>query len=95
MRIPLAELRRITNQLYDHLEAQGLSSVEVPNDYYWEIPKEQRRDVYRDPVGFTTGQTSDDWEELRKILSGESEPIGYALVWLAALLREIGEEVVR
>lgn len=94
MRIPLAQLRQVTNQLYDHLEAQGHSSVEIPHDYYWEIPKEQRCDVYRDPAGLTMGQTSDDWEELRKILTGESEPIAYALVWLAALLREIGEEVV-
>lgn len=95
MRISIAELRHVTNQLYDHLETQGLSSVDIPNDYYWEIPKEQRRDIYRDPTGLTTGQTSDDWDELRKIISGESEPISYGLVWLSALLREIGEEVVR
>jgi len=37
------------------------------------------------------GQLSDDWAEMQKIASGEKEPIGYALVWIASLYRYVGE----
>jgi len=37
---------------------------------------------------------SDDWNELQRIVRGESAPIAYALVWLAAILRRVGEQAV-
>jgi hypothetical protein len=40
------------------------------------------------------GQLSDDWGELKRITDGDAEPIGYALVWLAAIRRRVGEKAV-
>lgn len=95
MRIPVADLRKVADRLFDHMNSIGISEVDIQSDFYWAIPKQERRDVYKDPTGLTTGQLSDDWHELQMILSGESEPIAFAFVWLSALLREVGEEVVR
>ncbi|MCP4347870.1 MAG: hypothetical protein GY795_20395 [Desulfobacterales bacterium] len=46
------------------------------------------------PSDCTLGQLSDDWSNLQKILNSENEPTGYALVWLASIMRTVGEEVV-
>ncbi len=92
MQITLEELRRVTDRLYDHLASRAHQTIDVPDVYYWSIPRDQRVDRYDEPKEFTIGQTSDDWEELRKISAGESDPLGYGLVWLSSILREIGEQ---
>lgn len=92
MKISLRELRAVTGKLYDHLEASGMSDVDVPDVFYWSIPKEGRRDQYTEPKDFTVGQTSDDLAELHRIAAGEADPMGLGLVWLASILREIGED---
>jgi hypothetical protein len=94
MRVTLPELRAITQRLFDHLEAQGTKVVELPADYYWDISKAGRYDPYQRPSELNLGQLTDDWRELTMILEGDKEPIAYALVWLAAILRAVGEEVV-
>ena len=92
MRVTLEDLRRVTDRLYDHLAAQGHQVLEVPDVYYWSIPRDQRVNRYEQPTELTIGQTSEDWEGLRKMASGESDAIGYGLVWLGSVLREIGEQ---
>lgn len=94
MHIKLEELRDVTNRLYDHLASQGRGTIELPDVHYWSIPRHQRVNRYDEPNEFSIGLISDDWEELRKIHAGESEAIGFALVWLASVLREIGEQHV-
>ena len=94
MSVTLEELRRITATLYDHLETRGVRTIDLDGDYYWSIPREQRNDPTQEPTVKSIGQLSDDLEELRRIQRGETEPIGYALVWLASILREVGEQTV-
>lgn len=94
MKVDTATLRKLSEKLLSHLEQRGYGAVELPADYYWHIPKEQRYDMNRQPSDLSIGQLSDDWHELQKILSGESEPLGYALVWLASILRAAGEETL-
>ena len=91
MTLTLADLREITTRLYDHLEAVHPGPIELEADYYWSIPREQRNDPTTEPTQFTIGQLSDDVMELRRIRDGEAAPVGYALVWLSAVLRELGE----
>jgi hypothetical protein len=92
MQVALEELRRVTDQLYNHLADQGHKVLEIPDVHYWSIPREQRVNRYEDPNDLTIGQTSEDWERLRRIATGESDAIGYGLTWLASILREIGEQ---
>jgi len=94
MHVNVSDLRALTEQLFSHLEKNGHNSIEISNDYYWDIPKECRYDPTQEPKDFNLGQITDDWAELLKILEGSSEPIGYALVWLSSILRAAGEEII-
>jgi hypothetical protein len=94
MKIPISELRRINLQLLDHLENCGHSLIEVDVDFYWTIKKEELYDPYKKPEALGLGQLYDEYEFLKNIIEGKSEPTAYALVWLSAVLRYIGEKIV-
>ena len=94
MRITIDELEAMTRVLFDHLRRTERGTIDVSQDYYWHIPKEQRYDAHSNPTAFTLGQLSDDWSELRKIASGQNDPIAYGLVWLSAVLLYVGDQEV-
>jgi hypothetical protein len=94
MKISTDELRRATLTLLRHVEENGQKDLEIEEDFYWEIPAEKRYAPYDEPTGLTMGQLSDDWSEVMRMVNGEREVIGYGLVWLASVLRRVGERVV-
>lgn len=91
MRVETAELRKIAGMLLDHLEKSGVRAVEVPWDYYWDMPDEELYNPHDKPVNLDVGQLSDDWLELGRIGTGEMPPVGQALVWLSSILRAVGQ----
>lgn len=91
MRVDIETLEKAMSIIFDHLKAQGISSLNLDGDFYWNIAKEQRYGPSEEPTDIDLGQLSDDWNEIQKIASGEKESIGYALVWIAALYQHIGE----
>ena len=93
MRISVAEIETTCEQLLRHLRAEGITEVEIEKDYYWSIPERALYDPTAQPKELTIGQLTDDWRELQRIRDGEKQPIGYALVWLAALLRAVGQQI--
>jgi hypothetical protein len=95
MQTSVANLRAIATILFDHLEQQGIKQIEVDSDYYWFIGKEQLYEPGATPSDLSFGQLTDDIAELDQILSKKKPPIAYALVWFAAILRAVGEKVVR
>jgi hypothetical protein len=96
MQIDLRELRQVTNLLFDHLEQQGHTHLELTQDYYWVIPDEQLYDPLHDPnpATFGLGQLTDDWKWCRDLLHPEREPIGSGLLWVSALLRWISSQTI-
>jgi hypothetical protein len=94
MRIDVSDLRTVATRLFDHLDSLGERTVDLDQDYYWVIPDSQLYDPTQTPTEFVLGQLTDDWHELSKVLEGK-EPISYALVWLGAIMRAIGEEIIR
>lgn len=94
MDVNVASLRIVADKLFEHLQQSGNNVVSIPHDYYWSIPKDTLYDPYSEPINLTLGQLSDDLAELNRIQSGNSEPLAYALVWLAAVIRAVGEEIV-
>jgi hypothetical protein len=94
MRVTLEELRASAEKLFAHLEVRGYTDLEVDEDYYWEIEEAQRYDPSKEPSGFSMGQLSDDMSEVRRILGGEAPPVARGLVWLAAVLRRVGEQAI-
>ncbi len=91
MQVRVDELRVLVGKLLTHLEETGHSVVDLDVDYYWTVPEKARYDPYREPGKPDLGQLTDDWAELRKILTGDDAPLNYALVWLASVLRRVGE----
>ncbi|EYF04837.1 Hypothetical protein CAP_3863 [Chondromyces apiculatus DSM 436] len=85
-------LRRATLTLLAHLDATGQREMEIEEDFYWNVPADQRYDPYEKPEALTLGQLSDDGSEIQRILAGEREPTGLAMVWLATILRRVGEK---
>ena len=94
MNIRVVDIRNAAHRLFEYMEESGRSTVDVPWDYYWCIPRDARYDPTETPSEFTIGQLSDDLGELQKIIDGQKEPIGYALVWLASVCRALGEATV-
>ena len=98
MEISLSELIQVSEKIFDHIRELGAENIEIPIDFYWDIPSDHRFNVYKEPESkvFTIGQIEDDWAELQKLLDEKIEPkaISYQLVWLSSILRTIGEQIV-
>ena len=92
--VSIDELREIFNRLMDHLETTGIDRVKLDCDFFWSIPQDELYNVYEDPKSLSIGQVSESLDFLNQIRLGQSEPIGFALVWLADVLRAIGHKSI-
>jgi hypothetical protein len=93
MEINLDDLHEISDRLIQNVKEKGINSINLEVDYYWNIPQHQLYNPYQRPIDLNMGQLSDNWHELRKLLQSQKEPLGYHLVWLAAILRAVGENI--
>ncbi|MFE4977226.1 hypothetical protein ACFRAR_34610 [Kitasatospora sp. NPDC056651] len=92
--VPLAELRRSFDVLLRHVEAATAGgAVALDKDYFWSVPPDEQYDVTRRPDDLTIGQLSESWQHLRDLLADEDRVLGYHLVWLADVLRAIGQDL--
>lgn len=91
MEITIAELQQAVSLAFEHLKSLGMDSVSIPYDFYWHIPKDQMYDNYHQPKNLTVGQLSDDLREIRKIITGQSAPDATMYIWLAMILRAVGD----
>ena len=93
MIVKTSQLRVAANGLLDYIESKGVDEVVIRDDFYWFVSAEERYKPYSEPENLTLGQLEDDWEEVQAIVDKQKEPVGYALVWLATILRRVGETV--
>ena len=92
--VRLSELADLAEVILKRLqEEQGVTEVSLENYYYWNLPAEQRYDVYETPQedDFTIGDLNENLESLRGVLDGSRGPSTRDLVYLVELLRYIGE----
>ncbi|GAA3204015.1 hypothetical protein ACFO1B_42635 [Dactylosporangium siamense] len=94
VRVPVDQLRQVFELLIDHVARNSGTGLTVSRDYFWSIPASERYDVYAVPGEFTIGRVSESLANLQGMLEDESKALGYGLVWLADVLRAIGDEAV-
>ena len=94
MDIELSQLKTLLLLEIDHLEKMGYEQIEIPVDYYWNVPQDIRYDPYKEPQNLDLGQLTDDWQELQKVLQGDRDPLAFDLVWISTILRAIGERTL-
>lgn len=95
MQIPVADLRRAAEVLLDRLQEVEGDVVEVTDRMFWSVPADVRYDVYKRPTDLTVGQLGESCEHLRSMVGAGEGPLSYGLVWLADIVRAIGEQTVR
>jgi|SRR5215213_1063597 len=88
--ISVADLRQISNLLFDYLENTDTQSFGLEKDFYWQVPEREKYDPYRQPADLLLGQLFDDWESLQKLRSG-TEPIMHHFAVLGAILTYLGD----
>jgi hypothetical protein len=91
MEVSVNRLRAISDALFAHLERNGIKSVTITDDFYWDVPEDSRYSHYQEPTRHMVGQLSDDMNELNRMAEGTSPTVAYGFVWLAAVLRRLGE----
>ena len=94
MQISIEKLKALADLLLSHVEESGSKTIEIGDDYYWDVPESARYNPSDKPIDLTIGQLSDDVSELRRMLAGDTPVLGYGLVWLSAVLRRVGETSV-
>ena len=91
--IPLDKLREACDQLLDYLERNAGQEIVINKEAFWSIPSENRYDMCHQPE-LTIGVTSESWGNLASMVDGDSELVGYGMVWLAQVLHALGDDVV-
>ena len=90
MHVTTKELRDATLALLEHLDDTEQREFEINEDFYWFVPQQDLYDPYKTPADLSLGQLSHDLNEIRCLAHGTKEPLGYALVWLSAVMRRVG-----
>ena len=65
-KISLTEIKRILNNCLNSLENEGVNSVILNDDYYWDIDEADLYNPNQEPTRLSIGQLSEDLDFLRK-----------------------------
>ena len=90
LKIKVADLKKICQKLFEHLEELNIDSVPLNEDYYWSIDKSEKYKI-EDPKDLDRGQLSDDLKDVQDMLEGKYEPLVNNFLDVATLLTYIGE----
>ncbi|WP_328670112.1 hypothetical protein OG905_15710 [Streptomyces sp. NBC_00322] len=92
--VSIAELRESFDVLLRHVEAVTAGdAVILDKDYFWSVPPDELYDVYTEPDDLTIGQLSESWQHLRDLRADQDRATANHLVWLADVLRAIGQDL--
>jgi hypothetical protein len=94
IRVHVDQLRQAFELLMAHVTKGSDAELAISKDYFWSIPAPERYDLFKQPSEFTIGQVSESWANLQAMLEDESKVLGYGVVWLADVLRTIGDEAL-
>lgn len=90
--ISIPRLRESFERVIDYLVQTEGSSLALSRDYFWSISADELYNVYSRPTDMTIGQLTESWQHLEDLLDGQTDVLRYHLVWLADVLRAIGQD---
>jgi hypothetical protein len=92
--VSLSSLEDSLRRVFDAMRAArgGKDIVLVSHDYFWSVPSDELFEVETRPAELTIGQVSEAISNLETLRSGVDGAIPYHLVWLADVLRAVGQE---
>ncbi|MBP2168266.1 hypothetical protein J2125_001458 [Erwinia toletana] len=91
MEIDLDVLESAVQKIFSDMRSQGVNSVPLEADFYWNIPSEALYDPYNKPADLDIGQLEEDYENLVQT-SKRDLLIGYNLKNISVLLRYLSEK---
>jgi hypothetical protein len=94
MKIKVSALKMVSDRLLIYLENRGHETIELNEDFYWNISEEEKYIMETSPVELEIGQLSEDWAFLMTAIEKERETLRYEFIWFAKILEVIGEKVV-
>ncbi|MBS0926164.1 hypothetical protein JK188_16940 [Providencia sp. JGM181] len=90
MDINLNVLEDAIHSIFDEMKKNGIESVKLDSDFYWNVPSETLYDVYNEPK-LDIGQLEEDYGALLKAKENEIL-VRYNLKNISAILRYLAEK---
>ena len=91
MNIELNVLKDTINTIFDEMKADGIESIKLDFDFYWNVPAESLYDIYNDPQQLDIGQLEDDYRTLCEAKEKDIL-VRYNLKNISAILRYLAEK---
>ncbi|MFF5445192.1 hypothetical protein [Streptomyces sp. NPDC012888] len=89
--VSVDRLRAVFDLLLDHVAPSPAASITVEREAFWSIPADAAYDVYGEPGDLTIGMVSESWAQLERMVEDPERVVGHGFVWLAEVLRAIGD----
>ncbi|MFD4669895.1 hypothetical protein ACFWNN_09180 [Lentzea sp. NPDC058450] len=92
--VPVDRLKGVFDLLLERIRA-GEQVVRIDEEAFWSVPRDQAYEMNSEPSELTIGMLSESWAHLERMLSDPDSAVGYGFVWLADVLRALGDEAER
>ena len=92
--VSISDLRAALDLVLDHVVELHGTVIHLERDYFWSIPIEQLYNPYSEPDTFTVGQLSESISNVSGIARSDAPVNSFALVWVADVLRAVGQTLV-
>lgn len=93
MEFKLKELENIMHLMIKKAEKNGIDTIKLEHDFYWNIDAEQKLDLSQDPKP-NVGSLDDDLKSLRLVLEKKNELSVIDFERLGNLLVYVGERIL-
>lgn len=92
-KIEIEALRLVVNAIFDHIADLKISHVDLDQNFYWEVPREDLFVTNVKPEMECLGSLHDDLEFLAPVIEDKDQAVSLLLVHVAPLLRFVGEKI--
>ncbi len=95
MKLTIPEMESLLRVLFEMLRARGVESVDTAQrDFYWSVLSDDWLNFQQEPKP-AVGSLDDDIEELKRLLSEDSDPSLVDLERIATVLRLLADDLSR